>query len=170
MSSSFTCDCSCVASGTRDRHRHASVEAVVIELHFLAHANASACQRTCPALAHFQGLLRAGGPSQILLRDAAASQYADNPCDGSMPAHRCVAMHAWRLVRLSTLLTDLTSLAACDGDGEAEAELCSLPWWLALPTCDGEGDAEPEPCSLLLPACDGEAEAEPSLQEDDIPP
>ena len=111
----YLCDCHCVESDLDARHPHgASASAVFEELQFLLRADLSACTN-CPAIMHFQASVNGRKKVARLqkLERVARTAYAADPCRRADDL-QCIVERAWRVVRASTLATDLAALSTCD--------------------------------------------------------
>ena len=122
----YVCDCSCASAGLASRH-HASTasaraESLLDELRYLIRSDAvGACLDSCPALRDFRRLFRGAQRDQRFsaLEKVTKGHVAAHPCEHERLA--CIRMGAWQILRASSLITDLASLAACDSDGVRRA-------------------------------------------------
>ena len=138
---SYMCDCACL-SGEALRVRHAntaviSAASLLAELHHIVHLNASSvggCS-ACPAFTQFRGLFLDGGSRRRAARlraleRVAQHHYRRHPCISAgrsrlvaplVPPHVCIGVHAWRIMRVTSLMSDLVALSACQSDGVRRA-------------------------------------------------
>ena len=135
----FLCDCTCLTDGLAVRHSEdgePSAKSLLRELHHIIGAPvSSSC--ACPALAHFRSLFAAGSrraQRMHALARIAREHYARRPCGStgeSERPHVCIGLHAWRIIRTTTLVTDIAELSACSGDAVRRARdalsRCSAP-------------------------------------------
>jgi hypothetical protein len=129
---SYVCDCTCL-SGEALRARHAnalevSAGSLLTELHHIIFSNASATRcAACPTLMHFRALFLEGGAHRRAARlraleSVVQGHYRRHPCVGTVvPPHVCIGVNAWRIMRATTLMSDLAALSACQGEGVRRA-------------------------------------------------
>ena len=119
--SSFACDCSCATRGLADRHPTVTsfADALLKELRHISESD-EPCS-ACATIEHFRTIVRSRKSAAHALRRVAHAHAAEHgPCDH----YSCVGLHAWRVVRVSTLATDLADLSACDSESaRSEREL-----------------------------------------------
>ena len=119
--SSFACDCSCATRGLVDRHPTVTsfADALLKELRHISESDEPCA--ACATIEHFRTIVRSRKSAAHALRRVAHAHAAEHgPCEH----YSCVGLHAWRVVRVSTLVTDLADLSACDSESaRSEREL-----------------------------------------------